>query len=324
MPIDYSQYLNANQRGLDTLNQTRLATLDRPTGVQSFLSGLQGGQERMEAKRAQQQAMSDKQRIEDALRRRQEAQDAISQEEREYKISQRPMDEEKTRLSLEQLKYNMTPKPVAEPSMTPYQQARIQLEQAKLNRPSAGGGAPSVDKSTVPGTAEWKRVQDVETKSNQADLRKQDAVAGLDELDTLVTQLKQHPGLKGLTGMRGIIPDVPGSPAFDAEKLRENINSQTGLRVLAQLKTVTGAGLGSVTEAEHKLLQGYLANLGRGQSAESYAKNLQQITDWISRNKQALSQTKAPPQPAGTQTTVRGGKTYYMWDDGNWHSKAPQ
>ena len=177
MPIDYSQYLNANQRGLDTLNQTRLATLNQPNKVQSFMEGLRGGQDRV----AQQRALTDKQKLDEILRRRQEEKDARDREAADYEISQRPTKQRLTNASAayqEGLAAKMAaPAPVVVDPLEDLKKRKYEAEIRKFEHDAnapyrVAGGSRSVgsrdDDATIPGTAAWKRLKDVEFRAANA------------------------------------------------------------------------------------------------------------------------------------------------------------
>jgi len=310
MPIDYSQYLNANQHGLDTLNQTRLATLDRPNGVQSFLSGLQGGQERMAARKA----LSDKQKLEEALRRRQEAQDAASQEERSYQISQRPLDEEKARLGLDKLKYEMTPKPVVAPVAAPmseYQKERLSLDRERLqhdiNTPRSG---IQYDKSAVPGSAEWKRVKDVEGKERLETNKNESSLSDIDNTIDYGKSLIDHPGRVGATGASGFLKrNVYGTDSYTFSQKLETFKNKLFIPQVQALK-----GMGALSDAEGKKLTDSVGALNENMDEKDFLKELnivlKKLEDTKALVRSRLLTTSQPQPPTSGPKQIKSVEEY--------------
>lgn len=320
----YDQALAMNAQAQNTALGLRQLGLNQPSAIERFMAGLKSGQEGLrQQKTSALQEMLQRSAIAERERKAQ-----LEAEELAYKQSLRPMEEEGMRADVvfkqAQAQNMLTPKTG---QLNQFSDASSRLwtrdsqgnvkpvldpttgEQLKEYRAPLASGGAGIDKAAIPGTAEWKRVKDVELKGTQTSSKVESAKGSLDELSTMVNTLKNHPGLPGLTGLRGIFPDMPGTPAYDAEMLRQSILSRTGMNVLTQLKQLSGAGLGQVTEAEHKLLQNYIANLARAQSPESMATNLDNIIQWVERNKGLLD---IAPQSGGTLTPdKRGSKQNY-------------
>lgn len=168
---------------------------------------------------------------------------------------------------------------------------------------------------------------------------------GLSQMDRLkreAARLRNHPGLGGVTGKMGMFPDMPGSEAANARAQFETLKSQVAFNVLQSLREMskTGGALGQVSDREEQMLANNLAALQGSQSEASLKAALDRIIEFADESKQRM-QNAYSSQPAvqrsnplktmltpkaktNTQTTVRDGKTYYMWPDGNWHTKAPQ
>jgi hypothetical protein len=106
------------------------------------------------------------------------------------------------------------------------------------------------------------------------------SLGSMEALKTKATALLKGKGLDKISGLQGLVWDAPGGIAADARAGMESLKGTIGLTVLQNLKAMSGTGLGSVTEGEHKLLQNYLAALVKNQSEPSLRKNLQVIIDW--------------------------------------------
>jgi hypothetical protein len=110
---------------------------------------------------------------------------------------------------------------------------------------------------------------------------KDSTIADLDELEGAVNDVLSKKGLSAATGYSARVPVTIMQDTKDAEIAIDQLKSRTGLSTLSNLKKTSGAGLGSVTEAEHKLLQSYIAALDREQSLESFKENLKKIKDHV-------------------------------------------
>lgn len=170
---------------------------------------------------------------------------------------------------------------------------------AMENRPMGGGGGitggkapagyrwlPDGTMEAVPGGPADRKIIDADTKAWTA------LSATNDSLDTLrdaAQQLKDHPGLAGNFGMRGKLPNIPGSDAANASALLMMLKSNAGLTVMQNLKQASGAGLGSITEGEHELLQNYLAALDKAQSVEQFQRELDKIIAFTDKSKTRMN-----------------------------------
>jgi len=133
------------------------------------------------------------------------------------------------------------------------------------------------DMEPVPGgPADWQKQQ----KQQAAYSKVTEINSGLDMISETAEKLRDSAGLKGITGLRGKIPNLPGSDAANSAAMLDSLKAQTGLTVLANLKAATGAGLGQVTEAEHKLLQNYLTQLNTAQDEKSFKAALNKIVEY--------------------------------------------
>lgn len=144
---------------------------------------------------------------------------------------------------------------------------------------------PDGQMEPVPGgPADWKRQE----KEQQAFSKVQEVQNSMDDIAIKAQNLKDSPGLAGNFGVRGMVPNMPGSDAANAKAQLDSLKSSIGLTVLANLKAASGAGLGSVTEAEHKLLQGMVADLQKAQSVESVKSALDTIINYTAGAKSRI------------------------------------
>jgi hypothetical protein len=180
------------------------------------------------------------------------------------------------------------------------------------------------------GPADFKRHAD----QSKAYSKATEITAGLDSLAAAAMKLKNHPGLPRITGIMGSVPNIPGTDAANAQADFDALKAQVGLNTLATLKAGTGAGLGQVTEAEHKLLQNFLAALSNKQSTAALKKSLDTIIKFTEDSKgrinsgyerlfekrPATSQGQKQPIPAERNQNPlnikRGGATEYLIKEG--------
>jgi len=161
-----------------------------------------------------------------------------------------------------------------------------ELARGEKKAPTGYRYTPDGQMEPVPGgPADWKRQE----KEVAAYTKVQEITSSMDDIATKAQALKTAKGLKGNFGIRGVVPNLPGSDAANAKVQLDALKSSVGLTVLANLKAGTGAGLGSVTEAEHKLLQGMIANLEKAQSEEQVQKALDTIITYTDKAKGRIS-----------------------------------
>jgi hypothetical protein len=127
----------------------------------------------------------------------------------------------------------------------------------------------------------------------------------LDRLAQTAQDLKDHPGLKGITGLKGALPNVPGGKAADAQAKLDTLKSQVGFGVLQNMRnqSKTGGALGSVSDAEEKLLSNNLAALDKAQSYEEYQKQLGKIIDYTTDAKKRLNDAYSQKYQQRQQST---------------------
>jgi hypothetical protein len=112
-----------------------------------------------------------------------------------------------------------------------------------------------------------------------------------DELSSQMDDINAHAdrllktNLSRITGLKGAIPNIPGSEGSDAKAALDSFKSKLGLTTLASLKSGTGAGLGQVTEAEHKLLQNFVSELDNAQSENALRQSIKRIQEWSQKAK---------------------------------------
>jgi hypothetical protein len=195
--------------------------------------------------------------------------------------------------------------------MTEYQSETLKLRRQALadsqNNKSAPTPKPMTESQSA--TADLKQKQ-FDTKQQialaKATVIKDSSIADLDELEGAVDDVFNQKGLPSAVGYSARVPVTILQDTTDAEVAIEQLKSKTGLTTLANLKKTSGAGLGSVTEAEHKLLQSYIAALDRKQSLESFKSNLQKIKDHVAGVK-ARIQKEFDMQPGNEKEPSKQG-----------------
>ena len=155
-------------------------------------------------------------------------------------------------------------------------------------------------KSTTP-AVDAKREQAI----NKAKDKKESTVSYINLLIEKAKALKAHKGKERIIGYSSHIP-VLGGEGADAMALYDSIKSGIGLTTLADLKSGTGAGLGSVTEPEHVLLQNYITGLNRNQTTESFDQRMDDIINWGEGAKERLNAV-VERMSEGVQTGAGGG-----------------
>lgn len=115
-------------------------------------------------------------------------------------------------------------------------------------------------------------------------------ISNLDRMELQANELLAHPGLGRITGMTGMLPNVPGYPGADAQAKLDTLRAQSGFSTLQSMRDAskTGGALGSVTEGEHKLLQGYLAELTTAQTEKQFKDALAKIKTFTQGAKDRL------------------------------------
>lgn len=84
------------------------------------------------------------------------------------------------------------------------------------------------------------------------------------------------------TGLGGAaFQNVPGTAAFDVNRLLDTVRAETGFTRLQQMREAspTGAALGSVTERELALLQATFGSLEQSQSQQQFRDNLNRVAN---------------------------------------------
>jgi len=109
--------------------------------------------------------------------------------------------------------------------------------------------------------------------------KKEELVSQMDDINDHADRLLGTQ-LGRITGISGAIPNIPGTKAADSQAALDSFKSKLGLTTLAALKSGTGAGLGQVTEAEHKLLQNFISELDNAQSEKALRESIGRIQKW--------------------------------------------
>jgi hypothetical protein len=123
---------------------------------------------------------------------------------------------------------------------------------------------------------------------SKAASKRDELISQMDEIGDHADRLLKT-NLSGITGLRGAIPNIPGSSAADAQATLDSFRSKLGLTTLASLKSGTGAGLGQVTEAEHKLLQNFVSELDNAQSEKAIRDSVARIKKWSEGARERIS-----------------------------------
>jgi hypothetical protein len=127
-----------------------------------------------------------------------------------------------------------------------------------------------------------------QTDYAKASSKKDELIAQMDDIDAHADRLLKT-NLGRITGVVGALPNIPGSQGADAQAALDSFRSKLGLTTLASLKSGTGAGLGQVTEAEHKLLQNYVSELDNAQSEQAIRDSVRRIQEWSRKAKGRMS-----------------------------------
>jgi hypothetical protein len=146
---------------------------------------------------------------------------------------------------------------------------------------------PDGSMEPIPGGPADTKIQGALNKDTQALTASE---SNLDRLAMEANKLLNHAGLDGITGLRGSIPNIPGSPAADAQATLGALKSQIGFGVLQNMRdnSKTGGALGSVSDAEGKRLEANLAALDNSQSIDQFKANLKQVLKYVDTAKTNL------------------------------------
>lgn len=172
----------------------------------------------------------------------------------------------------------------------------LNLQIAQLRTDAQKEKPPSGYRKTTDGNLEAIPGGPADTKLqgqlNQDTAVLNNSVSDMDRLATAANELLQHRGLGGITGMRGAIPNIPGTPAADAQAKLDTLKSQVGFSVLQNMRnnSKTGGALGQVSDRENALLQANLAALANSQSEDQMRESLQKIIDYTAGAKERLRQ----------------------------------
>jgi hypothetical protein len=174
-------------------------------------------------------------------------------------------------------------------TMTPYQQAQIDLARKRLEQGGAGG------QLTPYQAAQLERQEAADAaKKKEADNAKRVRVNNLNEGIALVDELVAHPGFGALYGMQGVLPRVPGSDGANAEALLEQIGGQAFLAGVDSMR-----GTGPLSDREGQAVKAARTRLlNRGQSKESAAAAARDFTNSMKRLLQVHEQESGGGAPA--------------------------
>jgi len=138
-------------------------------------------------------------------------------------------------------------------------------------------GAKQPGSSALPGS----QLPKLATAAAEEEAKLKGVDAGLGGLAKKLKEILSHPGLEYGSGTTGMVTRLVGGQKWsDFELALDSIKSDLGLNALAE-----GVKLGSVTEAEHTLLQNKIRNLNPKQSTEQLVKNLKEIAGIVNNMK---------------------------------------
>ena len=114
---------------------------------------------------------------------------------------------------------------------------------------------------------------------------------------------------KGTTGFGSYLSVVPGTPAKELSTVIGTIKARLGFDQLQQMRNAspTGGALGQVSNRELAALEGALASLDQGLSADALKQNLKQIKDSYSRWQQTAVGKLPPDRREQMQTPTQSG-----------------
>ena len=114
---------------------------------------------------------------------------------------------------------------------------------------------------------------------------------------------------KGTTGFGSYLSVVPGTPAKELATVIGTIKARLGFDQLQQMRNAspTGGALGQVSNRELASLEGALASLDQGLSADALRQNLKQIKESYSRWQQTAVGKLPPDRREQMQTPAQPG-----------------
>lgn len=114
---------------------------------------------------------------------------------------------------------------------------------------------------------------------------------------------------KGTTGFGSYLSVVPGTPAKELASVIGTIKARLGFDQLQQMRNAspTGGALGQVSNRELASLEGALASLDQGLSADALRQNLKQIKESYSRWQQTAVGKLPPDRREQMQTPAQPG-----------------
>jgi hypothetical protein len=114
---------------------------------------------------------------------------------------------------------------------------------------------------------------------------------------------------KGTTGFGSYLSVVPGTPARELSTVIGTIKARLGFDQLQQMRNAspTGGALGQVSNRELASLEGALASLDQGLSADALKQNLKQIKESYSRWQQTAAGKLPPDRREQMETPTQPG-----------------
>lgn len=138
-------------------------------------------------------------------------------------------------------------------------------------------------------------------------------------------RLLNHPGLAGSVGKWNLERKIPGTDAASFAAELDSFKAQNFIPAVQAMK-----GMGQLSDAEGRKLTDAIGALDYSMKESDFKASLARI---ITRLEEAATRepTKRQTQPqaaksapTGVKTTVKDGKTYYLWpSDGNYHTMPP-
>lgn len=107
------------------------------------------------------------------------------------------------------------------------------------------------------------------------------ATSRFSQIRSEVEKLQKAEGLGRIVGLMGAIPNMPGSPAADAQASYDFIRSAETLRGLTDLRaqSKTGGAVGNVSDKDMQILMDSIGALQRSQGEPAFRENLKKLED---------------------------------------------
>lgn len=153
-----------------------------------------------------------------------------------------------------------------------------------------------------PAAAKQEKIEEAKkAKAQQAEVKADIVVNKVNEALNFLTDKEEEDFLVPTGFVGGVTSAIPGTDAFQLEKMLETVQANLGFDTLQQMRDAspTGGALGQVSERELSLLTSALTNLNIGQNTEILKKNLEDVkrhyNNWLRTVKKAGTQKQDKP-----------------------------